>query len=53
MSEPRSPWDLGYQAYIDGDSDMNNPFDISSDDALDWNDGFLQAEEDHDEGEVA
>jgi ribosome modulation factor len=41
-----SPFDQGYQAFIDGDSAEDNPFVYGTFDWNQWHDGFTKAEED-------
>lgn len=38
----------GVDAFHRGDSDDDNPYEIGSDDAMDWNDGYNQAAEEVD-----
>lgn len=33
----------GFDAYLAGYSETSNPYDVSSDEHLDWNDGFAAA----------
>lgn len=40
--------DLGYQAYMDGESQDKNPNRYGSDDWNEWNEGFEQAKAEDD-----
>lgn len=42
-------YDEGFDAYLAGRSETNNPYEIGSDQAMDWNDGFAAAAELEDE----
>lgn len=42
-----SPYDEGYQAYIEGSKQEDNPYPIGSDNAHDWHCGWNDAEEEH------
>jgi hypothetical protein len=50
-SDGRSPaYHEGWAAYHDGKSETANPYDSTTDDCLDWNDGFADAWDDFNEG---
>ena len=36
----------GYDAFLEGKSDTDNPYDESSNEYLSWNDGYMEAEDD-------
>lgn len=44
-SEPRNPFELGYDAYYKGVDYWENPFKDNEADELDWANGFAKAEE--------
>ncbi len=49
MSESEKiAWQEGFDAFDKGKSDTANPYPIGSNEHLSWNDGYLEAEEQHD-----
>ncbi len=46
MSERSKQYYEGRQAFFDGDNDLNNPYPIGSDEAMDWFDGLTDEEND-------
>ena len=47
MSAARDPHAEGYDAWLAGKADLDNPYELGSDDAMSWNDGFAAAEEEN------
>lgn len=37
----------GYDAWFDGVSDTQNPYEIGTDEHMSWNDGYMLAEEEN------
>lgn len=42
---PTDAYAEGYDAYLAGKSDLENPYDTTSNECLSWNDGWIAAEE--------
>jgi ferric-dicitrate binding protein FerR (iron transport regulator) len=40
-----NPYDTGHSAFYDGEMEDNNPHAPDSEDALDWRDGWLDAQD--------